>query len=162
MSILVIGCAYYATWFLASKSGKMKSGRSIKLRDRFSVSKDKSFCLIEVKDKVYLVAMTNQTVTLLDTLDIEAFETQTETPSARQGGFEARYEPRGFMQKTLMGIFSALKSGVGTRQTKSGEKDADPAKDLNEDGLEQVYRKMQSRRTQFRTAGDSSAEESFK
>ncbi|MDR3277749.1 MAG: flagellar biosynthetic protein FliO [Oscillospiraceae bacterium] len=70
----IIAIAYFVTVFLGTHSARLRAARNIKLRDRFALSKDKSFCLVEVKGKVYFVAVTNQSMTLLDTLEGEAFE----------------------------------------------------------------------------------------
>ena len=75
--IVVIFAAYYVTYFIGMKAsgrsvGKLKN-KNINVIDRFSIAKDKSFCLIEIAGKIYVVGMTNHTMTLLDTLDAAAF-----------------------------------------------------------------------------------------
>ena len=75
--ILIIVAAYYATWFISVKAsgrshGKLRN-KNINLIDRFAISKDKSFCIVEIAGKVYVVGMTNQSMTLIDTLDASAF-----------------------------------------------------------------------------------------
>ena len=81
--VLVILAAYYATWFISVKaSGQGRSrfkNKNINIRDRFAISKDKSFCLVEIAGKVYVIGITNQSMTLLDTLDAEEFATETDT-----------------------------------------------------------------------------------
>jgi flagellar biogenesis protein FliO len=77
----IIAIAYFVTVLLGTHSARRAAARNIRLRDRFALSKDKYFCLVEVKDKVYFVAMTNQSATLLDTLESGAFEDeQTYSP----------------------------------------------------------------------------------
>jgi len=75
--IAIIFAAYYVTYFIGKKAQGQSLGRlrnkHINLIDRFAVSKDKSFCLIEIAGKVYIVGITNHTMTLLDTLDAAAF-----------------------------------------------------------------------------------------
>jgi len=81
--VIIIIAAYYATWLIGVKAsgqsrGKL-SNKNINLLDRFAISKDKSFCLVEIAGKVYVIGITNQTMTLLDTLDAAAFaETKAE------------------------------------------------------------------------------------
>ena len=79
--IVVIIACYYATYYLGTKAQGRSSGRhrgrNINLLDRFAISKDKSFCIIEIAGKVYIVGMTNQSMTLIDTLDPAVFEEQT-------------------------------------------------------------------------------------
>jgi flagellar biogenesis protein FliO len=74
--IVIIG-AYYATYYIGLKaSGKSRGkfrNKNINVIDRFSISRDKSFCLVEISGKVYVVGITNQSMTLLDTLDAAAF-----------------------------------------------------------------------------------------
>lgn len=76
MIVIIVG-AYYVTYYIGVKSSGMGrirlKGRNIGLIDRFSISKDKSFCLVEVAGKVYLIGVTNQSMTLIDTLDAATF-----------------------------------------------------------------------------------------
>jgi len=74
-TIVIIVGAYYVTYFIGVKSSGASRGRNrnINILDRFSISKDKSFCLVEIAGKVYVVAVTNQSMTLLDTLDAATF-----------------------------------------------------------------------------------------
>jgi len=81
--VIVIIAAYYATWFVSVKASGQSRGKlrnkNIRLIDRFAISKDKSFCLVEIAGKVYVIGITNQSMTLIDTLDPEVFaETSTE------------------------------------------------------------------------------------
>ena len=75
--VIIIAGAYYATYYISVKASGQKRGRaqnrnrSIVLLERFAIAKDKSFCLVEVAGKVYVVGVTNQSITLLDTLDAE-------------------------------------------------------------------------------------------
>jgi len=75
--IAIIFAAYYVTYFIGKRASGQSLGRlrnkNINLIDRFAISKDKSFCLIEISGKVYVVGITNQAMTLLDTLDAAAF-----------------------------------------------------------------------------------------
>jgi len=92
--ILVIFAAYYATWFISVKaSGQSRSklkNKNINLIDRFAFSRDKSFCLVEIAGKVYVIGVTNQSMTLIDTLDsaefAEAKAERRETPAADMAG----------------------------------------------------------------------------
>ena len=75
--IAIIVAAYYVTYYIGKKaSGQSHSrlrNKNINIVDRFSISKDKSFCLVEINGKVYLIGITNQSMTLIDTLDAAAF-----------------------------------------------------------------------------------------
>lgn len=75
--LVVIFGAYYITYFIGRRAQGQSTGRlrnkNINLIDRFAISKDKSFCIVEIAGKVYVMGITNQTMTLIDTLDAEAF-----------------------------------------------------------------------------------------
>jgi len=81
-TIVILFGAYYVTYFIGMKaSGQTRAGlknRNIKLIDRYAIARDKQFCVIEVAGKVYIVGVTNHTMTLLDTLDAAAFVELTE------------------------------------------------------------------------------------
>jgi len=62
-------------------SGQTRAGfknRNINLIDRYAIARDKQFCILEIAGKVYIVGITNHTMTLLDTLDAAAFAKLTE------------------------------------------------------------------------------------
>jgi len=75
--IAIIFAAYYVTYFIGKKAQGQNLGRirnkNINVIDRFAISRDKSFYLVEIAGKVYVVGITNQNITLLDTLDAAAF-----------------------------------------------------------------------------------------
>jgi len=75
--IVIIFGAYYVTYFIGVKASGQSRGRlknkHITLVDRFSIARDKSFCLVEIAGKVYVIGITHQNMTLIDTLDAEAF-----------------------------------------------------------------------------------------
>ena len=75
--IAIIFAAYYVTYYIGLKASGQSRGRlrnkNINIVDRFSISKDKSFCLVEIGGKVYVIGITNQSMTLIDTLDAAAF-----------------------------------------------------------------------------------------
>jgi len=75
--IAIIFAAYYVTYYIGLKASGQSRGRlrnkNINIVDRFSISKDKSFCLVEISGKVYVIGITNQSMTLIDTLDAAAF-----------------------------------------------------------------------------------------
>ena len=92
--ILVIVAAYYVTYFIGVKSSGVgrrgrNRNRNIRMLDRFSISKDKSFCIVEIAGKVYVVGVTNQSMSLLDTLDAEAFA-QTEAKKTGAAAWQGR------------------------------------------------------------------------
>jgi len=80
--VLVLIACFYVTSFVAKKaSGQTRPGRrsgSINILDRYAFARDKQFCIIETAGKVYLIGITNHTMTLLDTFDAAAFAELTE------------------------------------------------------------------------------------
>ena len=74
--IVIIG-AYYATYYIGIKASGQSRGRfrnkNINIVDRFAISRDKSFYIVEIAQKVYVIGVTNQAMTLFDTIDAAAF-----------------------------------------------------------------------------------------
>jgi len=81
-TIIVLFGAYYVTYYVGMKaSGQTRAGlrnRNIKMLDRYAISRDKQFCIIEVAGKIYIIGISNHTMTLLDTLDAAVFAELTE------------------------------------------------------------------------------------
>jgi len=81
-TIIILFGAYFVTYYIGMKaSGQNRSGlknRNIILLDRYAIARDKQFCIVEIAGKVYIVGITNQTMTLLDTIDAAAFSELTE------------------------------------------------------------------------------------
>jgi flagellar biogenesis protein FliO len=79
--ILILFGAYYGTYYIGRKASGQSRGRSkgksrsIKLLENFAISRDKSFCVVEIAGKVYVVAVTNQSMTLLDIVEVSEYET---------------------------------------------------------------------------------------
>ena len=84
--VILIAC-YYTTYYISVKASGQSRGRfktrNINLLDRYSVSRDKSFCIVEIAGKVYILGVTNQTMTLIDTLDAAAFKEAAADPHER-------------------------------------------------------------------------------
>jgi len=62
----------------SGQGGPRLKNKNINLIDRFAIARDKSFYIIEVADKVYIIGVTNHTMTLLDTFDAATFAELTE------------------------------------------------------------------------------------
>ena len=81
--IVVLFGAYYATYYVGLKaSGQSRNktrsrNRNINLLERFSISKDKSFCIVEIAGNIYVVGVTNQSMTVIDTIDAEKYAQMT-------------------------------------------------------------------------------------
>ena len=97
--IIVIFGAYYATYYIGVKaSGQNRNrirNRGINLLERFAITKDKSFCLIEIAGKVYVLGITNQNITLIDTLDAEEYAKAAEKQNYDAGSASPLAQPEG-------------------------------------------------------------------
>jgi len=82
-TIVILFAAYYVTYYVGMKAtGKSRGSfrnRNINLLDRYAIARDKQFCVVEIAGKVYIVGVTNHTMTLLDTLDAAAFAELTKS-----------------------------------------------------------------------------------
>ena len=68
---LVIFAAYYATRFMAVKARpNLGNRRGIRLLDRFALARDKMIVLVEVGEAVYMLGVTNQSMNLIDTVEL--------------------------------------------------------------------------------------------
>jgi len=76
-TIVILFGAYYVTYYVGMKAtGQTRVGmrnRNINMIDRYAIARDKQFCIIEIADKVYVIGITNHTMTLLDTIDAAVF-----------------------------------------------------------------------------------------
>jgi len=108
--IIIIG-AYYATYYIGLKASGQSRGRirnrNINVIDRFAFSRDKSFCLVEIAGKVYVIGVTNQTMTLLDTLDAAAFSENVQERSPQVVWHSPGGKYSGKMTKRLAAFIAA-------------------------------------------------------
>jgi flagellar biogenesis protein FliO len=125
----IIAAAYFVTYFVGSRSLRVKSAREIKLLDRFALSKDKAFYLVSVKGKVYFIAMANQSAALLDTFDGSEFETEGPTRMTFKDALSA--SAAAAAPRWLAGVFS--KGGGAVR---GGGRGGDAADDTEKTGGE--------------------------
>lgn len=157
-AIAIIIAAYYTTYYLGKRSIKTAAGRNIRIHDRFALSKDKSFCLVEVKGKVYLVAVTSRSVTLLDTLSAEEFAAQGESSAASS---TPGYAAGGGLSSFLTRFWDAMKSNFSSAaKPRPGSMKGLELYDLDkritlqnakeEDNLDAVFREIQTGRAKRR------------
>ena len=151
-SVVVIAAAYYTTYYIATRKGKGAPGREVRLRENFALSKDKSICLFEVRDKIYLVAVTNGGATVLDTYDTAVFADEPLTGAADGA---SRRGPLTFLDSFRRGRkadFAASLRRAGADEiigTYADMEDAPsgPSFAREEDGIDEVFRRLQSRMT---------------
>lgn len=134
--VLIIVAAYYVTYFIGVKSQGISRGKTqnIQLVDRFAISRDKSFCLVEVSGNVYLVAITNQSMTLIDKIDSAAFAEF----AAERGGTDIypgkplhKAGQQGFPDNNLISFV-----GGKIKEKLSGKKAGDYSDNFGEDGMD--------------------------
>lgn len=174
-SVVIIAAAYYTTWFIANRRIKKVRGRSIQVNERFSITKDKMICTVEVNGKVYLLALTNGGATVIDTFDADDFA-QEEAPASAAAPGTAEddvnpFQDSGFMQRTIWSAFNALRKRgskkkpasssfedtmksasaeeiIGRYADNSGEEELDGQLSFarEEDSIDEIQRRLQSRR----------------
>lgn len=85
-TIVILFGAYFVTYFIGTKAAgqnfKTIRNRNINLHDRFAVNRTASFCIVEIAGKVYVVGVTGNSMTLLDTLNAADFAKLTEKSDA--------------------------------------------------------------------------------
>ena len=118
MVIIIFG-AYYVTYYIGVKSSGFSRGRNrnINILDRFAISKDKSFCIVEIAGKVYIIGVTNQSMTLFDTLDAESFAELSEEQDAEAPRFPAPGGPLSVMKKGLTSFLANLTGKTRGKET---------------------------------------------
>ena len=123
--VIVIAGAYYATYYISIKASGQTRGkargrnRRINLLERFAISKDKSFCIVEIAGKIYIVGVTNQSMTLLDTLDpgeLEESETEGAAAAAAWGA-----APGGPFSGKIVNRLSAYMSRKLDKKKRTGD-----------------------------------------
>lgn len=72
--VLIIGAAYYVTKLVAKKgAGLSAKGTEIKLHGSRSFGRDKHIVITEIGEKVYILGLTAQNITLIDTIAADEF-----------------------------------------------------------------------------------------
>jgi len=135
-TIVILFGAYYVTYYVGMKAtGQTRAGlknRNISLLDRYAIARDKQFCIIEIAGKVYIVGVTNHTMTLLDTFDAAAFAELTE--NSEEDATPWNMTPVGQYGNKLtrkVVAFIAEKTGKAKKVNKSAD-EADFAESLKE------------------------------
>lgn len=180
-SIVIIAAAYYATRYISAKSAKRIAGGAIRVRERFSLAKDKMICVIEVNGVAYLVVITGSGATLLDKLD--ASELESRTSQASPDAIPASLPE--LIQRAVAHVVSRLKclftSESGKKERSNSDFSAamrrarsdetistcahlnDDLQDINtamgEDGFDEIYGKLQNGMSTERPDGSSGPED---
>lgn len=120
-SIVIIAAAYYATRYISAKSAKRIAGGAIRVREQFSLAKDKMICVIEVNGMAYLVVITGSGATLLDKLD--ASELESRASQASPDAIPASLP--GLIQRAVAYVVSRLKCLFTSRPGKKERSNSD-------------------------------------
>lgn len=132
-SIVVILAAYYILYFVGTRRNARVRGRQINVRERFALSKDKTICLMEVGDKVYLVVVTNNGATLLDTFELSEFDEFSRSIAIN---YQPGMSPENYYTGPFPGLFNKLRARF-SKNTAPGE---DFAETLRRSSDEDDYR----------------------
>jgi len=139
--VVVLFGAYYVTYYVGMKaSGQTRGGmrnKNISVLDRYAISRDKQFCIIEVAGKVYLVGMTNHTMTLLDSFDAATFAELTEE---NDDSLPWNMTPVGqYGNKLTRKVVAFIAKKTGKASSATNEKNKDDADDINENKTESSF-----------------------
>ncbi|MCC5909809.1 MAG: hypothetical protein JJT76_05170 [Clostridiaceae bacterium] len=69
ITVLVIAMAYYATVLIGKKSSVYFQGRCVRVLERTVISPNFSIIAVQTIDKVYIIALQNKNMILLDTVE---------------------------------------------------------------------------------------------
>lgn len=132
----VLLLAYYATRFIAKKSGGLSRTAHMRVKERVMLAKDKSAVLLETKGTYYLLGVTAQSVQLIAAIDREALgELEQEEAEQKQGA-------KGVLE--AMGLFGGRKGGFSLFAPRANKrKQTEP-----EDELDALLKQMELRRSE--------------
>ena len=126
--VVIIAGAYYTTYYIGLKGSGQSSGinraagrgrvRNIVLLERFAISKDKSFCIVEIAGKIYVIGVTNQAMTVIDTIDALEF---AEAAAACDGEAPRNMPPGGPFSGVFISKIASIMSQKMGRPNKAAE-----------------------------------------
>jgi len=90
--------------------------------DRYAISRDKQFCIVEIAGKIYIIGISNHTMTLLDTLDAEVFAELTENDDEPVPWNMTPVGQYGNKLTQKLVAFVAEKTGKAGQKSKENEK----------------------------------------
>ena len=133
----IFGAFYLRSYILKRVTGQNWSSRfgnrNIVVLESFAIARDKSFNLIKVKDKIYFVAVTNESATLIDTLDATAFlEAEDDDASEQPGSEKSKINKRMANLMTSDSVYARMTRGLAGFFTKKMGKSDDFAEALKQ------------------------------
>lgn len=127
-TVVVLFGAYYVTYYIGMKaSGQTRAGlrnRNISVHDRFSISRDKGFYIVEIAGKVYIVGVTTNNMTVLDTYDAKEFAelTATDNQNAAVSWSDTPVGRYGNKMTKKVVAFVAAKTGKLPKEQAAGDR----------------------------------------
>lgn len=90
MLVLLILAAYFTTKFVGGKANRFFHSKYMLLLDRLNISKDKSVMIVKVGEKHYVLGVSAQRVSLIDTLPEDSL-TELEAPKTTLPSWMQRF-----------------------------------------------------------------------
>ncbi|MCE5236819.1 MAG: flagellar biosynthetic protein FliO [Clostridiaceae bacterium] len=134
--LAVLLLAYYATRYIAKKSGGLSRAAHMRVKERVMLAKDKSVVLLETKETFYLLGVTGQSVQLIAAVGREALgELEEEETGQKQGA-------RGVLE--AMGLSGGKKGGFSLFAPRAKTR----KETGREDELDALLKQMKLRRSE--------------
>ena len=133
--LAVLLLTYFATRFIAAKSGGLTKTASMRIKERVMLAKDKSVVVLETQNKYYLLGVTAQNVQLIAVLGRDELG-ELAAEEAPQRDAKGMFEAMGLFGGAKRGGFSFFNSRV--KQEK---------KDAQEEELDALLAQIQQRRS---------------
>jgi flagellar biogenesis protein FliO len=82
--VFVLVVTIYGTKFIAKKSKKFANGKYIQILDSLSMGTNTKIVIIKVNNMIYIIAIANNTIEVIDKLPVEEFEFHNEVDFEEQ------------------------------------------------------------------------------
>ena len=135
--LAVLLLTYYATRFIAAKSGGLTKTASMRVKERVMLAKDKSVVLLETKNKYYLLGVTAQNVQLIAVIGRDELG-ELAAEEAPQQGAKGMVEAMGLFGSGKKGGFSFFAPRVKQAKKNAHEQEIDAL-------LEQIQQRRNAR-----------------
>ncbi len=90
--IIILVCFYFFNKWIQTKTPSFIKGRNIRVIERIQLDKDKSFILMARGEKVYLIGVTQNQMTVLDTLTKDEISVNGENEKKLFDSFLRRFQ----------------------------------------------------------------------
>jgi len=141
--VAVLFGVHYVTRLVAGKASQMQQGRAVRVLDRFAVGKDKMFCLLDMAGVLYLVALSEGAVTVVDRIEGDrADELRVRCATVEQDNLLAR--GAGFLASKLRA--RKFDHSLESARLRFEEAEDAPAFARDEDDLDAMLRQISRRK----------------